>query len=663
MNNTTRKKQIRVGVQRNITDPKCKVESVPLLSVLEQMHTSDNLKRLTEEILSATSKDERDAIKKQLPAVIISADTTHRKVHPDDTRTGLILMDVDGKDHPDMLMDEMTASVQEMCDKYSYVIGYCLSPSWKGLKVLCGIDPSTDTHLRSFMALEQVFASHNIIVDRACKDLKRVNFLCYDPRVTVTLTERLEAWDGDVVEPVPIKKRTQYRAPQLSSSSDLTPDEEAQLCLQHLNPDMEYQDWVAVGMALHSHGCSCATWASWSAGGESYKQGECERKWNGFNGSGVGFGTIVKMATDANGGTNPLFIKRDKLNVTADDFDNIAHHDAGAEDGDEDAPRLPQVTDADALMQLYPTEPIALIEGVVGVGDKLILSASSKAGKTWLMLHLAYAMQNGDKWLGHQCKKCDVLYVNFELTEPWLGKRFRLITKDKPFQTPPSVLNLRGFNVGWMELSKHIKAHIEASDKNYGLIILDPIYKMLGDCDENSNGDVAMLLNALERMGHETQTATAFSHHHSKGNKSGVDAIERMSGAGVWGREPDAIIDLTAHEDEDCWVVDTTARNYAKPPKVVVRCEFPNFVPVEDGDVDALKKPGGSAKKLTEANVLDMCRTVPLGIKKSNLVNMLAETYNVSKPTARNRIDEMTKNDKVCEKDKMITIADEGNPF
>ena len=129
------------------------------------------------------------------------------------------------------------------------------------------------------------------------------------------------------------------------------------------------------------------------------------------------------------------------------------------------------------------------------------------------------------------------------------------------------------------------------------------------------------------------------------------------------GREPDAIIDLVSHEDDDCYVVDTTARNFAKPAKVVVRCEFPNFIPVEDSDPEALKKPGGSAKKLTEANVIDMCRTVPLGIKKSNLVNMLAETYNVSKPTARNRIDEMTKNDKVCENDKMITIVGDVDPF
>ena len=430
-----------------------------------------------------------------------------------------------------------------------------------------------------------------------------------------------------------------------------------------MNPDMDYADWVAVGMAMKDHGCCCATWDAWSAGAESYKQGECERKWNGFSGSGVGFGTVVQMAKDGNGGTNPLFIKRDKLNATFEDFDVIKDPYSEPADDADDKPTLPAVTDADSLVAAFPDKPEQLIEGVIGLGDKLILSASSKAGKTWLMLHLAYAVQNGDEWLGHQCKKADVLYVNFELTEPWLAERFRMITRDKHFQEPPSILNLRGYNVGWVELSAHIKAHIDASDKHYGLIILDPIYKMLGDCDENSNGDVAMLLNALERMGHETKTATAFSHHHSKGNKSGVDAIERMSGAGVWGREPDAIIDLVSHEDDDCYVVDTTARNFAKPAKVVVRCEFPNFIPVEDSDPEALKKPGGSSKRLTEANVCDMCNTVPLGIERARLVEMLAESYKVSKVTARSRINEMTKNDKLVEDGKLIRTKDGDCPF
>jgi hypothetical protein len=158
-------------------------------------------------------------------------------------------------------------------------------------------------------------------------------------------------------------------------------------------------------------------------------------------------------------------------------------------------------------------------------------------------------------------------------------------------------------------------------------------------------------------MGHNTKTATAFSHHHSKGNKSAVDAIERMSGAGVWGREPDAIIDLVSHEEDGHWVVETIPRNYVKPPKVVVRSDFPNFIPVDDADPDDLRKPGGSKKKLTGQNVVDMVATVPLGIERARLVDKLVETYKVTPQTARSRISEMTKNDKLCEDGKLIRVS------
>ena len=64
MKNKTMKKQIRVGVQRNITDKNCPVESVPLLSVLEQMHASENLKAITTAIVKAQNKHEVDALKR-----------------------------------------------------------------------------------------------------------------------------------------------------------------------------------------------------------------------------------------------------------------------------------------------------------------------------------------------------------------------------------------------------------------------------------------------------------------------------------------------------------------------------------------------------------------------------------------------------------------------
>jgi hypothetical protein len=325
---------------------------------------------------------------------------------------------------------------------------------------------------------------------------------------------------------------------------------------------------------------------------------------------------------------------------------------------------LPKIVSFDQHMKQYPDKPESIIEGVLGRGDKLILSASSKAGKTWLMLHLAYAIENGGIWLGHQCKQAHALYVNFELAEVWAANRMKLISGGGQYTEHPDTLNLRGYETTWKSLSAHIKTHIENSQKEYGIIILDPIYKMLGDNDENANGDIGKLLNSLERMGHENKAAVAFSHHHSKGNKSNVDAVERMSGAGTWGRDPDAIIDMVSHEEEDCYTVEAITRNYIKPPKLVVRCEFPHFVVVDDANPELLRKPGGSKKKLTKADVVFMCEQTPVGITKPKLIRKLAEAYSTSEETSRKRVKDALDNELIKMDNKLIkpvTSTDEAN--
>lgn len=65
--------------------------------------------------------------------------------------------------------------------------------------------------------------------------------------------------------------------------------------------DLDYQGWVAVGMGLKEAGYSCSDWDEWSRMDSRYHAGECERKWNTFNGSGnpITGGTIVQMAREA----------------------------------------------------------------------------------------------------------------------------------------------------------------------------------------------------------------------------------------------------------------------------------------------------------------------------------------------------------------------------
>ena len=72
--------------------------------------------------------------------------------------------------------------------------------------------------------------------------------------------------------------------------------------IEHIDPaDLDYQDWVNVGMALKYEGYSAADWDRWSSRDISrYHRGECDRKWNSFTGSSapVTGGTIVQMAME-----------------------------------------------------------------------------------------------------------------------------------------------------------------------------------------------------------------------------------------------------------------------------------------------------------------------------------------------------------------------------
>ena len=56
--------------------------------------------------------------------------------------------------------------------------------------------------------------------------------------------------------------------------------------LEYISPsELDYQDWVNVGMALKQEGYSVKDWDDWSRADSRYHNGECEKKWQSFNGS------------------------------------------------------------------------------------------------------------------------------------------------------------------------------------------------------------------------------------------------------------------------------------------------------------------------------------------------------------------------------------------
>ena len=129
--------------------------------------------------------------------------------------------------------------------------------------------------------------------------------------------------------------------------------------------------------------------------------------------------------------------------------------------------------------------------------------------------------------------------------------------------------------------------------RNYTLIVLDPLYKLLGNRDENSASDMSNLMNQVEQITVKTLAAIAFGTHFSKGNQSQKNAIDRMFGSGVLARDPDAIIVSTEHNQENAFAVSMILRNLPPQPEFAMRFQSPVMVADDTLDPDDLKQPGG----------------------------------------------------------------------
>lgn len=122
---------------------------------------------------------------------------------------------------------------------------------------------------------------------------------------------------------------------------------------------------------------------------------------------------------------------------------------------------------------------------------------------------------------------------------------------------------------------------------------MDPIYKLYGSTDENAAGDVAELLNSLERLANDSGAAIAFGAHFAKGNASTKEAIDRISGSGVFARDPDSLLIFTRHENDEAFVVEPILRNFAPVERFAVRWQFPLMQLADDLDPSRLKQAGG----------------------------------------------------------------------
>jgi hypothetical protein len=279
----------------------------------------------------------------------------------------------------------------------------------------------------------------------------------------------------------------------------------------------------------------------------------------------------------------------------------------------------------------------------------MILGGTSKSNKSWCLLDLALSVASGESWWGRKCAKLPVVYINFELHDWAIAQRLNALCVARPeckgVGDTFHLWNLRGHNADLTLLRPKLEEQL--TRHKFGLIILDPAYKVLGNRDENANGEIASLMNELEAMAQRTGAAVVVAHHFAKGDSTSKNAMDRMSGAGAWARDPDSIVVLTPHEEDCCFTVTSILRNLPQLPEFVVEWNYPLMRLAKDLNPDALRRPQAKNKVCSDKEFVEAV----LGTDSKNyksVISQARELFTMSEATANRYLSRLKEAGLIC---------------
>lgn len=327
--------------------------------------------------------------------------------------------------------------------------------------------------------------------------------------------------------PAPQRPRGPYR-------SDWERDGEiAEEALSRLDAGCGYEEWLAIGMALHSKdaesgGRAFDLWDSWSAHSDKYPGRDAlEKKWATFKvGGGVNFGTLVaksgvSAARHANGAARQGVQQPTPAQRTTPGPN--ARPDASGEpeptppaDLVEDSKEIPLIRACDAIER-----PVTwLIENFLARGELTDLSGDPGVGKGGITA----------SWAAAVTKASPTATVIMLATEDPLGRvRSRLRAEGADLERV-WFLDIERPNASPI-LPGDI-AQVERAVVRLGasLLILDPALEfMQSDLDSHKQQDVAAFMRPLLGIALRTQVAVLTVRHNNK--NAGASALHRAAGS------------------------------------------------------------------------------------------------------------------------------------
>lgn len=236
-------------------------------------------------------------------------------------------------------------------------------------------------------------------------------------------------------------------------------------------------------------------------------------------------------------------------------------------------------------LNVAPTPPRWIIEGMLVRGDVHLIIGEPNIGKSWITMAMAVAVAGGKHdFLGHAVVDPGrVLYFDEENPEDLAIERFSRLGMNAEVAE-----NLRFIKDAGIRLDKEPDSVIdEAMAYEPTLIILDSLTRLHTE-DENSAGAMSVLFNnAIKPLAREVDAAVVVIHHTNKSESS--SSFKRSRGSVDITAFPDTAYDVMPNEDGSI-----KFKNFKARRKAQAETRFISLVDKPDGSIEVIGLTGYS---------------------------------------------------------------------
>lgn len=266
----------------------------------------------------------------------------------------------------------------------------------------------------------------------------------------------------------------------------------------------------------------------------------------------------------------------------------------------------------DLFMQSELAPPSWMVEGIWSDRSHGMIAGEPKGYKSLIATDLAISVASGAKFLGHYDTHITgpVLMIQEENSAWLMQSRIRKIEAHRGLLGEAHVegetltisngksVHLELLNQSGFDLTD--PSHLETLERKVqvvrpALVVLDPLYMMLGDADENSTRDIRPILQWLLHLKVRYSTGVLLVHHYSKQGQNPRYGGQRLRGSSAFHGWVESALYVEKPDPENPFLVEVSREHREQPPQGKFEVEVRTGDPNDDDDfeltVHDMRKP------------------------------------------------------------------------